>query len=191
MDSEALSPSELQVRRNFIAIIRCTNTVGKRRPFLSSFLYTLPLIKHRGREIDYPAARWITLMLEDTDSFFNLDDETYSVENNLFSSSSSSSLNQLSHNLIRQFVNRNTNSWTIIYDIYNTYGMHGKIWDIYFNLIIKITRITTNIYKDNLFCLPLMSCTSNSLRRTCILPRSLLRNEGKSGRVPWRSHREM
>lgn len=82
MDSEALSPSELQVRRNFIAIIRCTNTVGKRRPFLSSFLYTLPLIDHRGREIDYLAARWITLIrgiLEDIELLFNLDDETLNV----------------------------------------------------------------------------------------------------------------
>lgn len=45
-------------------------------------------------------------------------------------------------------------------------------------LIIKISRITNiQVYKDNLFYLPLISRTSNTLLRTCILPRSLLRNE--------------
>ena len=52
MDSEALSSSELQVRWNFIAIIRCTNTLGKRQtPSFLTSLYMLPLIKHRGREL--------------------------------------------------------------------------------------------------------------------------------------------
>lgn len=152
-------------------------------------------------------------MLEDTELLFNLGDETFCLENNLF-------FFFFFEVIIAQFeINRNINSRTIvelffnkgrrfqiicisitshrfyhlviiifisIYDIRLEYLecviklYHSKCMlksEIYI-LIIKISRTTnTQVYKDNLFYLPLISRTSNTLLRTCILPRSLLRNE--------------